>query len=43
MGDGRYYTYYQFYSVILLVILSMFVISSMIIAYLRIKKSGLSR
>lgn len=39
MGDGRYYTFYQFFSVILLVLLSMFVISSMLIGYYRNEKN----
>lgn len=38
MGDERYYTFYQFFSVILLVLLSMFVISSMFIGYHRNEK-----
>lgn len=35
MGDGRYYTYYQFFSVSILVLLSIFTIGSMIIGYYR--------
>ncbi|WP_206459104.1 hypothetical protein [Anaerovorax sp. IOR16] len=37
MGDGRYYTYYQFFSIIILVFLSMFSVGSMVISYFRNK------
>lgn len=38
MGDGRYYTYYQFFSVILITILTMFVIANIVYSYYRNSK-----
>jgi hypothetical protein len=38
MGDGRYYTYYQFYSIIILVVLGIFILGSMVIGYYRNKE-----
>ncbi len=43
MGDGRYYTIYQFFSVSLLVMLSMIVITGMLIGYIRNKNSDNAR
>ncbi len=43
MGDGRYYTIYQFLSVSLLVMLSMILIASMLIGYIRNKNSDNAR
>lgn len=43
MGDGRYYTFYQFFSVSLLVILSMIVFASMFMGYYRNKNNENAR
>ena len=43
MGDGRYYTIYQFFSVSLLVMLAMIVITGMLIGYIRNKNSDNAR
>lgn len=40
MGDGRYYTFYQFFATILLVFLSVFVIVSMVVSYYRNKEKN---
>ena len=39
MGDGRYYTFYQFFSVSLLVMLSVIVIAGMLMGYYRNKNN----
>lgn len=38
MGDGRYYTFYQFFAIVILVFLSMLVIVSMVVNYYRNKE-----
>jgi len=35
MGDGRYYTYYQFFGILILVILSILALASMVVGYYR--------
>ncbi|WP_027399031.1 hypothetical protein [Anaerovorax odorimutans] len=40
MNDGRYYTFYQFFSIIVLVFLCIFVVCSMVISYYRYKEKN---